>query len=76
MAEVSKRLTNSRNRIARRGGLVLVHLGPEGGETQYQLLDGGSVTKGTVSKLVEAHMLEPNNDGLFEGSTQTYRVYP
>lgn len=74
MVEHPKRILNGRDRIAKRGGIVLVHYGPEGGETQYQLLDGGGVTKSMLDKLVTAGMLKPQADGLLSDAPQTYKI--
>lgn len=74
MADMPKRILNGRDRIAKRGGIVLVHYGPDGGETQYQLLDGGGVSKAMLDKLVEAGFLKPQTDGLFDNSPQTYKI--
>lgn len=74
MTEIPKRLLNGRNRIAKRGGIVLVHYGPEVGEVQYQLLDGGGVSKSMLDKLIEAGFLKAQTDGLFDGHPQTYKI--
>lgn len=74
MTDIPKRVLNGRDRIAKRGGIVLVHYGPEGGETQYQPLDGGGVTKNMLEKLVEAGFLRASTDGLFDTSPQTYKI--
>lgn len=54
--------------------MVLVHFGPDGGETTYQLLDGGCVTKPMLDKLVAAGLLKPQDDGLLSGTPQTFKV--
>lgn len=74
MADIPKRLANGHARIVRRGGIVLVHFGPEGGETQFQLLDGGGVSKAMVENLVLAGLLQAQGDGLLPGTTQSYRA--
>lgn len=74
MTDIPKRTLNGRDRIAKRGGIVLVNYGPEGGETQYQLLDGGGVSKSMLGKLIEAGFLKPQTDGLFDHSPQTYKL--
>ncbi len=74
MTELPKRLSNSLSRIQKRGGVVLVHHGVQGGATLYQLQDGGEVAAGTVKKLINAGKLASNQDGLLEGLEQSFRV--
>lgn len=74
MTDIPKRTLNGRDRIAKRGGIVMIHYGPEGGETSYNLLDGGGVSKSMLDKLIAAGFLKPQTDGLFDGLPQTYKV--
>lgn len=63
--EIPKRLTNSINRIKKRGGFVLVHHGEMGGATTFWTKDGGSVSSNVVSQGLRYGLLRSNNDGLF-----------
>lgn len=74
MPEISKTLSNSLRRIQKRGGVVLVHHGIQGGASLYQLQDGGEVAPKTVQRLIDAGKLQSNHDGLFDGTEQSFRV--
>lgn len=70
MTEISKRLSNSLNRIQRSGGVVLIHHTSEGA-TDYQLANGGGLSPNVVTALREKNLLIPGQDGLFGGDDQT-----
>ena len=74
MTDIPKRTLNGRDRIAKRGGIVLVHYGPRAARHNNQLLDGGGVSKAMLDKLVEAGFLRAQEDGLLTGTPQTFKI--
>lgn len=53
---------------------MLVNHGPLGGKNTYWLLDGREVGPLTFGALCANKLLIPNDDGLFPGAEQSWRV--
>lgn len=68
-----ERLTTSRAADMMRSGGTLVQMHAKDGMRWY-IVPGGPVTERIANELLERPDVQPSNDGLFPGISQTFRL--
>jgi hypothetical protein len=55
-------------------GSVLMQMNKSGDARAWYLVPGGEIDDGVAKDLIELPNVKPNNDGLFPGISQTWRL--
>lgn len=74
MAKKTPAMKRNIDLINKNGGTVMREKRSDGSGDRFFMTNGKAIQQRVVFKLVAAKILTPNNDGLFAGESQTYRL--